>query len=314
MSQGLLALTCCPHTVFFQAVKLLFLFLRAAWFWKKAILWTTLICNCLHQKWHWKMNNIQYAMYWLQNLCLVSACTELCVVHTNIAQWCGSNKTSQSCAQQSDNQLNYRSLLRSQEWNFIPGLKRVNLCKRWGEVTVSLGTGSQLGQCSAFRRLSTTVYGLTSVHPLQRVEEADQQVHEHSQVEGNIAPHWYVPRAPVQHRLGWGGKRHSKMLHISNEHMWVFGIQKGQCTSKKPDKKMVVVDKVCRNLSKNRQTHNLTCDRKLQFPCCWWKKKQMWGFSLIQPLLWLRGKIRLCVGTPSATWNTSVTECGCVSV
>lgn len=43
---------------------------------------------------------------------------------------------------------------------------------------------------------------LTSMHPLQRVEEAHQQVHEDGQVEGNVAPHRDVSGAPVQHRLG----------------------------------------------------------------------------------------------------------------
>ncbi len=51
---------------------------------------------------------------------------------------------------------------------------------------------------------------LTSMHPLQWIEEADQQVHEHCQVEGDITPHWYVSGAPVQDGLGWGGERHSE--------------------------------------------------------------------------------------------------------
>lgn len=38
---------------------------------------------------------------------------------------------------------------------------------------------------------------------LQRVEEGHEQVHEHSQVEGDAAPERHVPGAPVQDGLSW---------------------------------------------------------------------------------------------------------------
>lgn len=59
------------------------------------------------------------------------------------------------------------------------------------------------------------VMWLTSMHPLQGVEEADQQIHEHSQVEGDVAPHRHVPGAPVKHRLGWRGDQNQQSnLHF----------------------------------------------------------------------------------------------------
>lgn len=44
---------------------------------------------------------------------------------------------------------------------------------------------------------------LTCMYTFQGVEEADQQVHEHSQVEGDAAPEGHVPGAPVQDGLSW---------------------------------------------------------------------------------------------------------------
>lgn len=43
---------------------------------------------------------------------------------------------------------------------------------------------------------------LTSTDAFQRVEEGHEEVHEHSQVEGDAAPEWHVPGAPVQDGLG----------------------------------------------------------------------------------------------------------------
>lgn len=42
---------------------------------------------------------------------------------------------------------------------------------------------------------------LTSTNCLQRVEKGHQQVHQHSQVEGDAAPEGHVPRAPVKDGL-----------------------------------------------------------------------------------------------------------------
>lgn len=47
---------------------------------------------------------------------------------------------------------------------------------------------------------------LTWLNALQGVEEADQQVHQHGQVKGHVAPHRHVSGAPVQHGLGWKEK------------------------------------------------------------------------------------------------------------
>ena len=41
----------------------------------------------------------------------------------------------------------------------------------------------------------------------QGVEEADQEVHEDGQVEGDVTPQRHVPGAPVQHRLSYRGER-----------------------------------------------------------------------------------------------------------
>ena len=46
---------------------------------------------------------------------------------------------------------------------------------------------------------------LTSMDALQGVEEGHQQVHEHGQVEGDVAPEGHVPGAPVQDGLGCTG-------------------------------------------------------------------------------------------------------------
>lgn len=48
----------------------------------------------------------------------------------------------------------------------------------------------------------------TSTDAVQWVEESNQQVHEHGQVEGDAAPERHVSGAPVQNRLGWREEPH----------------------------------------------------------------------------------------------------------
>lgn len=59
---------------------------------------------------------------------------------------------------------------------------------------------------------------LTSLHPFQWVEEADQQVHEQGQVKANVAPDRHVPGAPVQHRLGWRGEEKQHKPKVTGQH------------------------------------------------------------------------------------------------